>query len=76
MNAGAKRINPSGRAKIDTAKNLIRFSTSPFDGGGFVKTAISELRKEGIEIIYDKNKCRYYNTKTISSIWGYNTTNL
>lgn len=74
MNRGAKRINPSGRAKIDTAKSLIRNATSPFDGDGFVKTAISELRKEGFEIIYDRDKCRYYNTKTISPIWGYNTT--
>lgn len=72
MKAGTKRINPSSRPQIDTLKSNMRFTTSPFDGDGNpFKTAIQELRKEGLNIVYDKAKCRYYNQKTISPIWGY-----
>lgn len=72
MHTGSKRINPSFRAQIDTMKNNFRFINSPFDGVGYpFKQAIKELRKEGVDIIHDKKMCRYYNKKTISSIWGY-----
>jgi hypothetical protein len=72
MNRGSKRINPSLRPQIDTLKSKIRSSKSPFDGtGSAFKTALSELRKEGLEIIYDNKMCRYYNPKTIDIVWGY-----
>lgn len=67
-----KRINPSLRPQIDTLKNKMRFTSAPFDGTGTAfKTALKELREEGINIIYDKIKCRYYNQKTINKSWGY-----
>lgn len=71
MNRDAKCISSSGRGKIDTLKSNMRFATNPFDGSGFFKTALAELRKEGVNIIFNKEKQHYYNPQTISKIWGY-----
>jgi len=60
MNRDSKTISNSLRPKISTMKSLIRNSTRPFDGSGYVfKTALSELRKEGLKIQYIKDKCHY-----------------
>lgn len=75
MIRGKKRINPNCRGNIETLKSNIRHSKNPFDGTGYMfKKSVSELRKEGIKIIYDKQKCRYYNKETINPIWGYKET--
>lgn len=71
MNRHSKRISNSLRPRIDTLKCMIRYAPAPFDGYGLLKTAISELRKEGLVIIYDKQYCRYYNPQTIDKKWGY-----
>ena len=72
MQQGSKRISPNSRGRILTLKKAFMYSKNPFDGNGHIfKTAISELRKEGVKIIYDRKKCRYYNADTISEIWGY-----
>jgi len=72
MTKGKKRINPNSRGIIDSLKNKMRFAPNPFDGGGHpFKTAISELRKEGVEIKHNKNKQHYYNPKTVRKVWGY-----
>lgn len=72
MTSGSKKISNSLRPKIDAIKCMIRYSINPFDGSGSIfKTAIYELKKEGVNIMHDKKMCRYYNTKTISSKWGY-----
>jgi hypothetical protein len=71
MTKDKKCICRNGRSKIDTLKNMMRFDTSPFDGTGYFKTALAELRKEGVNIVFDKEKQRYYNPLTISKIWGY-----
>jgi hypothetical protein len=72
MMKGAKRINPNCRWQIETTKNLIRYANNPFDGSGYIfKQALSEIRKEGVPIIYDKKNCRYYNRETIDPRWGY-----
>lgn len=60
MNKDAKRINPSLRPQIEKVKGYIRDSLRPFDGNGYIfKTAISELKKEGLQIKYIKEKCHY-----------------
>ena len=60
MTRGNKTIKGDSRGKIQTLKNMIRYSTRPFDGTGYVfKTAIAELRSEGINIKYIKDKCHY-----------------
>lgn len=60
MDRDAKRINPSQRPQIEKVKSYIRYAVRPFDGTGRIfKTAISELRKEGLSIIYIKEKCHY-----------------
>lgn len=72
MTRGSKTISNSLRPKIENVKNMMRFAENPFDGSGIIfKTALSEIRKEGIEIVYDKTKCRYYNVKTINKKWEY-----
>lgn len=72
MQKGKKTISNSLRGRVDTIKSNIRFSKNPFDGDGVVKRAIAELRKEGVEIIYNPKKCHYYNPNTIDKKWGYN----
>lgn len=73
MTRNNKSIKSNGRGVIDTLKSNIRHTSKPFDGSGYYfKTAITELKKEGLEIIYDNDKCRYYNKNTISPIYGYN----
>ncbi len=72
MNRYSKTISNSSRPVIDNLKNKFRFTSNPFDGNGYpFKQAISELRKEGIPIVYDKNMCRYYNKNTVSKNWNY-----
>lgn len=72
MTSGNKTISNSVRPQIDTLKSHFRFAKNPFDGSGYAfKTAISELKKEGVNIIRDKKMCRYYNSETVSLIWGY-----
>lgn len=73
MTRGNKTISNSTRPQIDNLKCQLRYATNPFDGTGRIfKTAISELRKEGVSIIRDKDKCRYYNPLTVNVKWGYN----
>ena len=71
MQRGSKTISSSLRPKIDTIKCNIRFAKNPFDGDSLVKTAIKELRAEGVNIIYNKDRCHYYNAETIDKKWGY-----
>lgn len=72
MTSGKKTISNSLRPKIENIKNMIRFTENPFDGSGSpFKTAISELRAEGVNIIHDRKMCRYYNKSTINPKWGY-----
>lgn len=62
MYRGAKTISNSLRPRISTLKNLIRFSTCGFDGdrdSHVFKTALKELRQEGLKIKYVKEKCHY-----------------
>lgn len=60
MIRGKKRINPSLRGKIETIKSNIRCATRPFDGDGYVfSQAVRELRQEGMEIRYIREKCHY-----------------
>jgi hypothetical protein len=60
MNRFSKRINPLCRPEIDRLKFNIKHSTGYFDGDGYIfKTAISELRKEGFRIVYNREKCMY-----------------
>lgn len=60
MVRGKKTISRSLRGQIDTLKSLIRNSTRNFDGtGSAFKKAISELRKEGVKIKYDRNRDDY-----------------
>ena len=50
----------SCRGRIDTQKTIIRYATRPFDGSGYIfNSAIAELRKEGLTIVYDKKLCSY-----------------
>ena len=50
----------SMRGQIDRLKYSIKHSIRPFDGDGYVfKTALAELRKEGIVIKYNRVKCHY-----------------
>lgn len=73
MNKDSKRINSNFRGQIGVLKNRMRHATTPFDGTGYpFKQALKEVRNEGIDIIYNKVKCHYYNPKTIAEIWGYN----
>ena len=60
MNRDAKTIKCSLRPDIEIVKGYIRDSIRPFDGSGYVfKSAIKELRDEGIKILYIKEKCHY-----------------
>ena len=72
MPKGNKTICNNSVMRIATLKNNIRNSSNPFDGTGHIfKEAIKQLRKEGVAIIYDAVKCRYYNPVTIHPKWGY-----
>ena len=54
------RRKKSWRGVIDTLKNNIRFNTRPFDGCGYpFKKALSELRREGVNIKYIRKMCHY-----------------
>lgn len=47
--------------KVASVKINIRTSKYPFDGDNNIfKSAISQLRKEGIEILKNRKKCHYY----------------
>lgn len=60
MNRDAKTISCSQRPDIERVKSYIINSIRPFDGSGYVfKTALSELRKQGLNIVYIKEKCHY-----------------
>lgn len=60
MNRYSKRINPSFRPQIERIKGYIRAERGPFDGDGYpFKKALSELRKEGYTIKYDRINCHY-----------------
>ena len=60
MAKGSKTISNSLRPKIDSIKCMIRYSIRPFDGTGYIfKTAIKELRNEGLNIKHQKDKCNY-----------------
>lgn len=60
MQRGAKRISNSIRPQIDNIKSEIRGAVRPFDGcGSAFKTALQELRAEGIAIKYVAEKCHY-----------------
>jgi hypothetical protein len=61
MNKNSKRINSSCRREIHTIKgNILASRTGKFDGNGYAfKKAISELRKQGIVIKYDKQNAYY-----------------
>ena len=65
MSSGNKTISNSLRPRIDATKCIIRYSTRPFDGTGYVfKQAIRELRAEGVNIVHQKEKCNYIIIKT------------
>ncbi|UTZ34954.1 hypothetical protein HB762_27205 (plasmid) [Vibrio campbellii] len=60
MQRGAKRISNSHRREIDNIKSNIRCSVRPFDGDGYpFKQALKELRDEGMNITYVRDKCHY-----------------
>jgi hypothetical protein len=60
MNRDAKTISSSCRPEIERVKSYILDAVRPFDGDGYIfRTALSELRKEGVKIAYIKNKCHY-----------------
>lgn len=60
MNKDAKRISNNLRTQISITKSHILHSKNYFYGAGYVfKTAIKELRDEGIKIIYNRSKDGY-----------------
>lgn len=60
MVRGKKTISNSQRPQIEKIKCNIRNSIRPFDGEGYCfKKALSELRKEGLQIAYIRTKCHY-----------------
>ncbi|MDX1296635.1 MAG: hypothetical protein R3260_00130 [Pseudomonas sp.] len=60
MRPGNKTISRSMRPQIETIKSNIRAAVRPFDGtGSAFKTAIKELRAEGVQITYVADKCHY-----------------
>lgn len=60
MRPGSKTISRSQRPQIENMKCNIRAAVRPFDGSGTVfKTAIKELREEGIVIRYIAEKAHY-----------------
>lgn len=72
MVRGKKTISNNMRGKIDTLKNNIRFAFNPFWGVGYVfNTALKEIKSEGVNIKFNKEKNHYYNPLTVSKIWGY-----
>ncbi len=61
MNRDSKRINPSLRSRIEIVKSAIRGTNNMFDGDGYVfKTALKELKHEGLNIVYDRKAAVYY----------------
>ena len=72
MNKDKKCIKSNAAMKIATIKTNMRNAVNPLDGdGAWFKKAVSELRNEGISIVFDKQKQRYYNPLTINPRWGY-----
>jgi len=60
MTRDSKNISNSLRPKIDTIKCMIRYAVRPFDGTGYIfNQAVKELRLEGLNIVYQKEKCNY-----------------
>lgn len=60
MTKGAKTISRSWRREIDIIKNNILMTSKPFDGTGYpFKQAVSELRKEGLKIEYNREIASY-----------------
>jgi hypothetical protein len=60
MNRDAKRISNSLRPLIERIKGSIRQATRPFDGDGYAfKTALKELRQEGMKFKYVAAKAHY-----------------
>lgn len=58
---GFLRGNHGGSSQKEIIKSNIRNAKGGFDGcGSPFKTAIAELRKEGLKIIYDNVKCLYF----------------
>ena len=62
MNRDAKRINPNHTAAINRVKGYIRNSNGRgfYDDGYVFKTAVRQLRQEGMNIVYDRIKCSYF----------------
>ncbi|MDN0082416.1 hypothetical protein QU487_06565 [Crenobacter sp. SG2305] len=60
MQRGSKTISNSMRPQIENLKANIRAAIRPFDGtGSAFKTALKELRAEGLRIVYVAEKCHY-----------------
>lgn len=60
MNKDAKNISSTLRPEIERVKGYIRDTRRPFDGNGYVfRTALTELRREGFYIRYDRKQCHY-----------------
>lgn len=61
VNMGEKRINPNCRSKIDQMKSNIRCSNGKMlMGDGYIfATAIRELRKSGMNILYHRSTGDY-----------------
>jgi len=62
MNKDAKRIDPSHKAAISRIKGYIMDSNGRgFDGDSYpFKEAVRQLRKKGVIITYDREKCSYF----------------
>lgn len=60
MNKDAKNIRCTVRPEIERVKGYIRDASRPFDGSGYIfRTALRELRREGMIIRYDRNLSHY-----------------
>lgn len=60
MNRGAKSIKCTMRPQIENIKCNIRDSVRPFDGDGYAfKTALKELKADGMHFKYIAEKCHY-----------------
>ena len=65
MYSDKKTISSSQRPDIERVKGFIRDACRPFDGSGYIfKTALSEIRKEGLTVLYIKEKCHYIKIET------------
>ena len=66
MNKDAKRIDSSFKAEICRIKGYILNSSGRgFDGDGYpFNQAVRQLRKRGVNIVYDRKKCSYFIKET------------